>query len=178
MSTVMQDLPCVRRVPRSQAALRVNDLLSDLVRRGELQHVHFGNMRVGRMTHRIRWHCSRELRFVLDLDASAVMFPALLPAPLSPQVLRELQGFLRANATNANRTGRLDSNRGELRVFVQHGSLSLSVTVRNNAYEYCTDRLMRLGEEILTAFVDQSVYEEYRSGHVAGSQAQPEPRSE
>lgn len=141
---------------RCSAARRVTDTLEKLYWQGEFKQLHVGKLRVGRMTHRMLWHHDRVYRFALDMDAGAVMFPSLLPATLPAQLPRELRLFLRPD-------GGIERELGELRVFVQHGALSLSVTVANDAYEYCTDHLVRLADRVLCSFLEQPAYEGYRT---------------
>lgn len=154
------DLQRERHIPRSPGAQRVNGILDGFVRRQVFQSVQFGKTRVGRMNHRIAWQ-GRVCRFALDIDAGAVLLPAFLPAPMPPQLLRELRCFMRSACANGARD-QLDPRKGELRVFVHHGTLTLSITVRNNAYEYCTEQLVQLADEILNSFLDQPAYLDYR----------------
>jgi hypothetical protein len=140
---------------RSSLGRRVTDTLEKYLRQGEFRALQMGRLRVGRMTHRVLWHHNRAYRFVLDVDAGAVIFPSLLPATLPPQLLRELRCFLRAD-------GGIEREFGELRVFVQHGALTLSVTVANDAYEYCTNHLVRLADRVLGSFLEQPAYDDYR----------------
>lgn len=117
------------------------------------QHLHLGKVSRGRLTHRILWHHDRMYRFVVDFDAGAVTIPSLLPATLSTQLLRELRGSLRpVSSSGTGERTQLDPDKGELRVFLKHGSLTLSITVRNDAYEYCTQQLVRLANEALKSF--------------------------
>ena len=140
---------------RSSQGRRVTDTLEKYLRQGEFRQLQLGKLRVGRMTHRVLWHHDRMYRFVLDVDAGAVIFPSLLPATLPPQLIRELRGFLRPD-------GGIEREFGELRVFVQHGALTLSVTVTNDAYEYCTNHLVRLADRVLGSFLEQPAYDDYR----------------
>ncbi|HWK49186.1 MAG TPA: hypothetical protein VNR40_04835 [Steroidobacter sp.] len=156
MMQVASMLAPVRAVRlRSSLARRVTDTLEKFYRQGEFRQLQLGRLRVGRMTHRVLWHHDRSYRFVLDVDAGAVIFPSLLPATLPPQLLRDLRCFLRPD-------GGIEREFGELRVFVQHGALTLSVTVTNDAYEYCTSHLVRLADRVLSSFLEQPAYDAYR----------------
>ncbi|HEY4368922.1 MAG TPA: hypothetical protein VGN07_16930 [Steroidobacteraceae bacterium] len=160
------------RSHRSQVVRRVNDVLESFVQQGVFQQVHFGKVRVGRMTHRVLWHHNRLYRFVLDLDAGAVMFPSFLPATLPPQLLRELRCFLRpVPAHGCGDRNQLDPEKGELRVFVQHGTLTLSITVTRDAYEYCMEQLVRFADGILNSFLEQPAYLDYRANSFLGAGA-------
>lgn len=141
------------RTQRSKLARRISHTLEEFLVQRAFQHLHLGKVRVGRLTHRILWHQDRVYRFVVDFDAGAVTIPSLLPATLSPQLLRELRGSLRpvSSSGSCERT-QLDPEKGELRVFLKHGSLTLSITVRNDAYEYCTQQLVRLADDVLKSF--------------------------
>ncbi len=141
---------------RSKAARRVNAVLADMVHRKTLKEVQFGSIRVGRVVHRIRWHHDRVYRFALDLDAKAVALTSFLPARLPPQLLRDLQSFLRMLMAQ----GAIGS--GDVRVFARHGSLTLAIVVHGDAYEHCTEQLLRLGDRILREFLDQPAYRQYR----------------
>jgi hypothetical protein len=102
------------------------------------------------------WHHNRTYRFVLDIESDAVMFPGMLPATLPSQLVRELQAYLRHDDC-------IDPQRGESRMFVQHGALTLSVTVKGDAYEYCTEYLVRLADRVLGSILEQPAYDRYRA---------------
>jgi hypothetical protein len=164
----MPDTQSKGRAHRLQVARRVSEVLDGLLQRGTFQQVLFGKVRVGRVTHRVLWLQGRVYRFTLDLDAGAVMFPALLPATapvaMPPQLPRELKAFLRPVAAGAVRdANQIDPGKGELRVVMLHGSLTLSITVRDDAYEYCTEQLVRTADAVLTVFLDQPAYVDYRN---------------
>ncbi|HEY4368933.1 MAG TPA: hypothetical protein VGN07_16985 [Steroidobacteraceae bacterium] len=168
----MPDTQSKGRAHRLQVARRVSEVLGGFLQRGTFQEVHFGKVRVGRVTHRVLWHHGRVYRFMLDLDAGAVMFPALLPATASvampPQLPRELKAFLRSVVAGAAReTNQIDPEKGELRVVMLHGSLTISITVRGDAYEYCMEQLMRTADALLTVFLEQPAYIDYRNGIVS-----------
>mgnify|MGYP000491555925 CR=1 FL=1 len=118
MHTASTIVPVGTARMRSSLVRRVTDALEMFDRKGEFRQLQLGKLRVGRMTHRVLWHHDRVYRFVLDVDAGAVMFPAILPATLPPQLLRELRLFLRVDAD-------IDPDRGELRVFMQHGYMEI-----------------------------------------------------
>jgi hypothetical protein len=143
---------------------RVTTTLEELRWQRAFQHLAVGKARDARIPYRMLWHYDRVYRFVLDLEAGAVIFPSILPATLPPQLLRELKWFLRTSFGLGQSSGaQLDRQRGELRVFVQHGALTLSITVTNDAYEYCTQFLVRLAEEVLVTFLKQPTYLNYRT---------------
>lgn len=140
------------RSQRTRRSRRVSETLEQLLARGTFGHLDLGKARVGRITHRIHGHHDRAYRFVLDFDADAVTIPSLLPAALPPSLQRELRCVLRPILSNGVKERvRLDPEKGELRVFQSRGLLTLSVTVHNDAYEYCTDQLVKLVDEVLKA---------------------------
>lgn len=141
---------------RSKEARRVNAVLTDMVHRKTLKEVQFGHIRVGRVVHRIRWHHDRMYRFALDLDARAVALSSFLPARLPPQLLRDLQSFLRMSAVQGV------TGFGDVRVFARHGSLTLAIAVNEDAYEHCTEQLVGIGDRILREFLDRPAYRQYR----------------
>lgn len=141
---------------RSKAARRVNAVLADMVHRETLKEVQFGRIRVGRVVHRIRWHHDRMYRFALDLDAQAVALSSFLPARLPPQLLRDLQSFLRVPAAHSV------IGHGDVRVFARHGALTLAIVVNGDAYEHCTEQLVSLGDRILRELLDRPPYRQYR----------------
>lgn len=71
----------------------------------------------------------------------SVTIPSVSPG--TPEHLRGLRSFLRSANAHSECTS-IDPEKGELRVFVKHGSLTLSITVRNDAYEYCAEQLLNL----------------------------------
>ena len=131
------------RPARTTVTQRVNDTLRELLEQDAFRQLELGKARVGRVTNRIFWHHDRSYRFILDFDASAVTMPALMRA--APQLVRELQGQSRSmHGLVLEARAALDPTKGELRVFSLRGSLTLSVTVLNNAFEYCTEYLINL----------------------------------
>lgn len=160
MSALMRpstDQADMSRTQRSIQARRVSGTLEQLRTHGTFDHLDFGKARVGRITHRIHGHHQRTYRFVHDLDADAVTIPSLLPATLPPALHREVRCVLRPIVSHGVRDGmRLDPEKGELRVFQSRGSLTLSITIRNDAYEYCTDHLIRLADDVLRALLGES----------------------
>jgi hypothetical protein len=128
---------------RSTVTRRVNDTLRALLAQSAFGHLELGKARVGRVTNRIFWHDERSYRFIIDFDAGALTMPALMRA--TPQVVRELQAQARSTGTGCfDGCAGLDPTKGELRVFSLRGSLTLSVTVLDNAFEYCTEYLINL----------------------------------
>ncbi len=153
-----QDSLEVSRPQRTLRARRVSETLEQLLGHGMFGHLDLGKARVGRITHRIHGHHERAYRFVLDFDADAVTIPSLLPATLPPSLHRELRCVLRPILANGLKEHiRVDPEKGELRVFQNRGSLTLSITVRNDAYEYCTDQLIRLADEVLAALLREQI---------------------
>jgi len=140
---------------------RVTMALQGLLRRGNLQGLKLGKkMRDGRITHQVQWRHHRSYRFVVDMEANAIVLPAILPATLRPQLTRDVHAFLRSE-------GCLDPHRGELRMFVKHGALTLSVTFPNVEYEDCTEYLVRLADRVLVEFSERASYESFRVSALA-----------
>lgn len=161
-----------RRPRRCRTAARVNATLAKLVRRNELQDVTFGRLRVGRMINRIQWDDSGVHKFSLDVDAGALVLPSFLPGRLPPLLRKDLQSFLRPTRLGSVfGDATLDRFQGEIRVFFCHGALSPAVVVHADAYEACTEALVRLGRRILLEFLDQPAYRQYRDDCVARAAA-------
>ena len=140
---------------------RVAGALQNAKHCGNLQDLRLGKkMRDGRITHHVQWRHDKPHRFVVDMEANAVVLPAILPATLQPQLPREVHAFLRNE-------GCLDSELGELRMFVKHGALTLSMTFRDARYEDCTNYLVRLAERVLAEFSERSPYESFRAPSIA-----------
>lgn len=134
-----------RRPARSTVTRRVNDTLRALLDQSAFRQLELGKARVGRVTNRIFWHHDRSYRFILDFDAGAVSIPSLMRA--TPQLVRELHSQARSLGSGYfDGCEALDPAKGELRVFSLRGSLTLSVTVLNNAFEYCTEYLINLAD--------------------------------
>lgn len=137
-----------RAARASQSARVVATLKSDVMQRAQGQ-VTPGKIRVGRQVHRVTWRDGRDLRFIFDVDAGAVTIPALISTTASGLGQRDLRQLLRPYLTPTPEREQLDPNKGELRAFVQHGTLSLSITVLADAFEYCTSALLRIADCVL-----------------------------
>lgn len=158
----------VSRSQRTRRSRRVSETLEQQLARGTFDRLDLGKARVGRITHRIYGHHDRAYRFVLDFDADAVTIPSLLPATLPPSLHRELRCVLRPTLSNGVKERvRLDPEKGELRVFQSRGLLTLSVTVRNDAYEYCTDQLIKLADEVFKALLAEQKHADESARRVA-----------
>lgn len=135
------------RAARSKKACRVAAALqSGLPERAVLT---LGKVRVGRQVHRVTWSDGRDSRFVFDLEANAVAVPGLISTRALGLDQRDIRQLLRPYLTAKQEHDVLDPGKGELRAFVQHGSLSLSITVLNDAFEECTRALIRIASCIL-----------------------------
>ena len=152
-------------------ARRVKLALDQFVAQGVFQHVDGGHLRVGRLTHRVLWHHDRPHRFVLDFDAGAVTLPSLLPATLPPRLVRELRGIMRqASSSLPRERTQFDPDKAELRIFMKHGSLTLSMTVRNDCYEYCTQQLIALADGVLRAWLEEQACVDREISRAAGAE--------
>jgi len=142
----------------SSLVQRVTLALEKLHEQGEFQQLQLGKKsRDGRVTHRFAWSDNRFYRFVIDMAANAVVIPAILPANLRPQLSREVLTFLRGD-------GLLVEDRGELRIFVRHGALTLSVTFSDDEYELSTAYLVAIAQRVVARFSEeQAQYECLRS---------------
>lgn len=146
----------VERQGRERAAWEVLQVLQEQVRRERFQALVAGRLRVGRITHRVLWHHDRWYRFVLDLEAAAVLFPALLPATLPPLMLKALRQSLLQRGV-VGQTG----GSGELGVFFRHGTLTLSMGVLQQDYQQCTSALVAVADEVLGPFLAQPQWRDY-----------------
>jgi hypothetical protein len=148
----------------SSLVQRVTLALENLHEQGEFHQLQLGKKsRDGRVTHRFVWNDNRAYRFVIDMAANAVVIPAILPASLRSQLSREVLTFLRAD-------GHLDADRGELRIFVRHGALTLSVTFSDDHYELSTAYLVAIAHRVIARFSEeQAQYECFQSRAVPGS---------
>jgi hypothetical protein len=135
-----------RAARANQARRVVAALQSGLPERAQLS---VGKLRVGRQVHRVTWSDGRDLRFVFELDANAVTIPGLISTNALRMDQRGIGQLLRPYLAAKQERGLLDLNKGELRAFVQRGSLSLSITVLNDAFEDCTNALIRIATCIL-----------------------------
>ena len=138
----------IRAARSSQSARVLATLQSDLLQ-GAHGPLTPGKIRVGRQVHRLTWRDGRELRFIFDLDAGAVTLSGLISTTASGMDQRGVRQLLRPYLTPTPERELLDARKGELRAFVQHGSLSLSITVFGDAYEYCTSALLRIADRMI-----------------------------
>jgi hypothetical protein len=144
MSPTVQFAP---RAARSKKACRVVAALqSGLPERALLT---IGKVRVGRQVHRVTWSDGQDSRFVFDLEANAVAVPGLVSTRALGMDQRDVRQLLRPYLGAKQEHDVLAPGKGELRAFVQHGSLSLSITVLNDAFEECTTALIRIASCIL-----------------------------
>lgn len=146
----------VERQGRERAAWEVLQVLQEQVRRERFQALVAGRLRVGRIIHRVLWHHDRWYRLVLDLEADAVLFPALLPATLPPQMLKTLRQSLLQRGAPGQTVGA-----GELSVFYRHGTVTLSMSVLQRDYQQCTRTLLAVADEVLGTFLTQPQWRDY-----------------
>lgn len=143
---------------RSKAAQAVSEVLNDFAAQGAFRRLIVRNFRVGRKRYELLWHNDRMYQFVLDLDASALHFPRLLPVEkMNSQVLKTIEGFLRSFSTDEVPIDRrVDSSKGELQLFVRRGTGTLTMSVRDGEYRYCARHLVLLAQDILTRFLTEA----------------------
>jgi hypothetical protein len=134
---------------KCRTAIRhVNCTLRHLLAERAFTRLELGTPRSGSVTHHIAWYHDRIYRFTFDFTAGAVAIPAISLA--TPSLLRELRCAMRMpSGRGALVSNALDPDQGELRVFAPRGVLTLSITVRNDAYGYCTEKLVRLTDRVI-----------------------------
>lgn len=148
----------------SKDARVVGQVLKGYAERGVFRSFSEGERRGQRVTFHMIWHHGRMFRFVLDLGAGTVSFPALLPdVPARSPMLKELKAFLhRFETGDVPEHRRVDPRKARLRLARRAGGVSLALAVKPGHLEYCTRRLVHLAQEVFMVFLPDGPYYEYR----------------
>jgi hypothetical protein len=150
--------------PKTVPARVVTDALKGYAERGVFRGLSNPQRRGKTTAFTMLWHHGRRFHFVLDETAGTVSFPDLLPGvPARSPMFKELKAFLHQFETDAVPDHRrIDPKKGRLKVLPRGGDVSVTLTVKNGEWEYCTRRLVHLAQEVYMVFLHDGPYSDYR----------------
>jgi hypothetical protein len=153
-----------QRPPRSKEVRAVGEVLRTYAENGSFRSFSEGKLRVGKMPYRMVWHYNREYQLLLEIEASSLSFPGLLPGVRAGSAVhKDLRQFLKLfTSDEMPEHRRVDPNKGEILLIAKRGALTLGISIKNGEYEYCTRRLIHIVQEVFMVFLNDGPYYEYR----------------
>lgn len=141
----------------------VGDILQGYTTRGVfrgLQRVQVGPRRA---RFRIRWFQERQLDLTVDTTAARLALTSVLPGVDSKSTLyRDLRAWLERQQSGTLPAHRgLDPSRAVMRAYNRQGMLSLYLTSLDGDWEYATQRLVHLVNELYLDFLSDGRYYEW-----------------
>ena len=145
------------------AAEVVSGILETYARRGVFRGYSRGSEGRGQATYKIVWHFDRVWELRLDIERGRLRFPLVLPnLPADSQMYSELKEFVRSrHGESLAEHRRIDRGKAEVNTHKRNGNVSLTLTVKNDDYEYGVRKLVHLVHEIFMTFLRDGSYYEY-----------------
>jgi hypothetical protein len=112
---------------------------------------------------RMLWHRDQYFDLNLDTRKKTLRIPVVLPnVPASSSMYREFKEFIASRQSNdVPEHRRVDPRKVSIRISNRAGKIGLTLTVRNNNYEYATRKLINLVQEIYLGFLYDGPYYDY-----------------
>jgi hypothetical protein len=150
--------------PKIAPARVVTEALKGYAERGVFRGLSHPQRRGKTTAFTMLWHHGRRFRFVMNETARVVSFPDLLPGvPARSPMFRELKAFLHQFESDAvPEHRRIDPRKGRLKVAARAGAASVTLSVKNGEWEYCSRRLVHLAQEVYMVFLHDGPYSDYR----------------
>jgi hypothetical protein len=129
--------------------------------RGVFRGYSEGRFRNGKASFSFLWMTPRRLDLSVDTGKGTLTFRDLLPnVPSGSIIHRDLKRFLLERYKGGLPPHRrVDKNRAEIVCTNRHGSISLSLKVKNEQYRYCLNKIINLVHELFVHLGDS--YDDY-----------------
>jgi len=124
--------------------------------------------RGGKAAYKMVWHHDRPFELLLDVPNGTLLFPALLPGvPSRSDMYRELRAFLKSRQTDeVPEHRRVNPAKARLTSSNQRGVVSLTLTVKDDDFDYAARKLIQIVHEIFMVFLVDGPYFEYMVGQL------------
>ncbi len=108
-----------------------------------------------RATFKVLWHRGRSFDIVVDATKHSLHIPLVLPqVPLRSPMYRAFKTFVASRSTTEMpEHRRIDRRKARVAIANTGGNVSVTLTVRDQDYEYGTRKLMHLIHEVFLTFL-------------------------
>jgi hypothetical protein len=122
----------------------------------------------GQASYRMIWHHDRPFEMLLDAGRKTLDFPEVLPGvPARSPMYRELKAFLKVRQSEEMpEHRRVNPAKARLASGNKHGTVSVTVTVKDGDFDYATRKIIHIVHEIFLIFLVDGSYFEYMVEHL------------
>jgi len=137
--------------------------MADYARRGVFRGFHALPARNGVAAFRMVWHRDRVFDLIVDTKRKTLRIPVVLPAvPSRSPLYKDFKAFVESHhAATLPDHRRIERTKARVRCANRRGSVSLTMTVRDDDYPYALQRLIHLVHETFLLFLTSGPYRDY-----------------
>ena len=141
----------------------VRESLEAYAQRGVFRGFGAGPQRGNKATFRMIWHRNRPFELVADFAKGELRFIHLLPElPADSPVYRDLKAFVKSRQDDElPEHRRIDKNKAQARTHNRQGNVSLVLKLMDDDFEYGTQKIIHLVQEIFLTFLSEGLNLEY-----------------
>ena len=138
-------------------------LMEDYAKRGVFRGLASRPVRNGVAAFRMLWHRDRAFDLFVDTKKKSIRIPVVLPAvPARSALYKDFKAFVASHAADALPDHRrIEKSKARVRCANLRGSVSLTMSVRDEDYEYALQRLIHLVHETYLIFLPGGPYRLY-----------------
>jgi len=137
--------------------------MEDYARRGVFRGFHAPPARNGVAAFRMIWHRDRVFDLIVDTKRKTLRIPVVLPAvPSRSPLYKDFKEFVKSHhAASLPDHRRIERTKARVRCANRRSSVCLTMTVRDDDYQYALQRLIHLVHETFLLFLTSGPYRDY-----------------
>lgn len=135
--------------------------MEDYAKRGVFRGFSKQAVRNGVAAFKMIWHRDRVFDLIVDTKKKTVMIPALLSG-VPANIYKDFKEFVESHrAASLPDHRRIEKTKARIRCANHRGTVSLTLIVKDNDYEYGLQRIIHLAHETFVIFLLNGMYRDY-----------------
>ncbi len=135
--------------------------MEDYAKRGVFRGFSKQAVRNGVAAFKMIWHRDRVFDLIVDTRNKTVMIPALLTG-VPANIYKDFKEFVELHrAASLPDHRRIEKTKARIRCANHRGTVSLTLIVKDNDYEYGLQRIIHLAHETFVIFLLNGMYRDY-----------------
>ncbi len=135
--------------------------MEDYAKRGVFRGFSKQAVRNGVAAFKMIWHRDRVFDLIVDTRNKTVMIPALLTG-VPANIYKDFKEFVELHgAASLPDHRRIEKTKARIRCANHRGTVSLTLIVKDNDYEYGLQRIVHLAHETFVIFLLNGMYRDY-----------------
>ena len=137
--------------------------MEDYAKRGVFRGLASKPSHNGVAAFRMIWHRDRVFELIVDTKKKIIRIPVVLPAvPARSPLYKDFKAFIASHqSTTLPAHRRIEKSKARVRCANLRGSVSITMTVRDEDYAYALQRLIHLVHETFLIFLPGGPYRDY-----------------